>query len=217
MLHFSRRVPLVAIFAALAIVPPASAQNSTLKIHESAFNKFATMVGPLQFSQRYALRFTIGTPWGPETITLCDSTVLANIINIRFDVAPSGITITGMGLGTWCGFPIIAPEVRMSATASYNASSRTVRVSVGNVTVSPHVLVPVPEWARILGLPRTLDVVLPPISNGASIAVPPIPDDTGLLHVEAPARAIAIPVRVQNVQLLRRNGYLELRSNVQVR
>ena len=201
----------------LLAAPPARAQNSTVKIHEAAFNKFANAIGPLQISRRYALRFTIQTFWGRETITLCDSTVTANIMNVRFDVAPSGITITGMGIGSWCGLPIIAPEVRMNASAVYNASSRTVRVSVGNVTVSPHVIIGVPDWARLLGLPPRIDVALPSFSIGASFAVPPIPVDTGLLHVDAPAGPITMPVGVNNVQLFRRNGYLELRSNVQVR
>ena len=217
MWHFSSRAPLIALLGVLAIAPPASAQNSTLKIHESAFNKFAAVIGPLQFTRRYALRFTIRTFWGPEAITLCDSMVTANVINVRFDVAPSGITITGMGIGSWCGLPIIAPEVRMNASAIYSASSRTVRVTVGNVTVSPHVLIGVPDWARFLGLPATIDVALPSFSVGASFAVPPIPIDSGILHVDAPAGPIAVPVGARNVQLFRRNGYLELRSNVQVR
>jgi hypothetical protein len=215
---FNNRALLVAAIGLLAIAPHASAQNSSVKIYESAFNKFAALIQPLQFTQRYALRFTIRTFWGSrETITLCDSTVVANILNVRFDIAPSGITITGIGVGSWCGLGILAPEVRLSATAFYSASSRTVRINVGNVAVAPRVIVPIPGWAQLLGLPSRIDVALPRFSVGASFAVPPIPVDSGLLHVEAPAGPIQVPVRARNVQLIRRNGYLELTSNVQVR
>lgn len=213
---FSSRAALVAL-AALAIASPASAQNSTVKIHEAAFNKFAGAIQPLRFSQRYVLRFTIRTFWGTETITLCDSTVRASVTGINFDITPSGITITGRGTGTWCGLAISAPDVRMSASAFFNASSRTVRVSVGSVTVSPRVTISVPGWAQLLGLPPRITVMLPSFTVGSSLAVPPIPVDSGLLHVEAPAGPITVPVRARNVQLVRRNGYLELTSNVQVR
>jgi hypothetical protein len=218
MSHFSNRMVLGVAFAALAAAPPASAQNSTVRIYESAFDKFAAMIQPLQFRQRYALRFTIRTFWGSrETITLCDATVVANIMNVQFDIAPSGITIRGMGIGSWCGLAIIAPQVSLSATATYSASSRTVRMNVSTVRVSPQVLVPIPLWAQVLGLPSVMVVGLPQFTVGAAFAIPPIPVDSGLLHVEAPAGPIALPVGMRNVQLLTRNGYLELRGNVQAR
>jgi hypothetical protein len=210
------RAVLVALVA-LAIAPPAIAQNSTVKIHEAAFNKFAAAVQPLQFSQRYVLRFTINTFWGRETITLCDSTVRARVTGLTFDIASSGITITGTGSGTWCGLIITAPNVRTSAVASFNSSTRTVRVTVGNVTVSPTVTIPVPDWARLLGLPARISVMLPSFTVGSALSIPPIPVDSGLLRVDAPAGPIAVPVAARNVQLFRRNGYLELTSNVQVR
>jgi hypothetical protein len=163
------------------------------------------------------LRLTIRTPFGSDTITLCDATASVNFLNVVFDIAPSGITITGMGVGSWCGFTILVPDVRMSATAVYSASSRTVRINVSNVTVSPRLGVPVPGWAQLLGLPSRIDVGLPSFRVGSSFAVPPIPVDTGLLHVDAPAGPIAVPVGVTNVEVRPRNGYLELRSNVQAR
>jgi hypothetical protein len=179
---------------------PAAAQDATIRIFDATLNEFANELQPITLRGTYKL--SLHTFAGE--VTLCESPYTVNLLQLRFATTPASVQLTGQVDATWCNLTVTAP-LSTTANASYNPTQRAIIATISPTSIQPHV--------NVLGL----DVALPVSVNApASLNIPPIPVGVGQLSLQAVHGPVKLRLEPQNVSLLKRNGYLELQTDLAV-
>lgn len=194
---------LAALVATGALAAPAAAQDGIVTVRESAFNELAGALEPLTLSGHKTLEVSIATFWGPVRITVCDSDWTATVRDLAFDIRPATVEVTGDVEASWCGLNFTG-DLLTTGDVGYSAGPNAVVVSVASTSVQPRF--------SIFGI----DVRLPAINVGPTLSLPPIPVRTAFVRFETAAGPTDLRVTPHNVFLTKRNGFIELRSDVAV-
>jgi hypothetical protein len=180
--------------------------RSILRIYESTFNELAERIEPLRWSGNHKFKVcTLTNPITKKCVyrqTIYDCDYQARVTNLRFDITPSRILITGDVNAEWCGVSF-DNKLETTASVTYSGASDAVRVTVNPTSIQP-----------VLKL-GGYEVPLPIHMNVApSLTLPPFPISTGLFHFATAGGPIALRLSPSHVSVSRRDGYLELQAHV---
>src|SRR5436190_11239840 len=196
--------------AALALIvsgltaAPCAAQTTTIRVYESTFDEVAAKLQPVQLSGRHAFTVSAWTPFGPATMTICDSAWNATVSQLKFSITPVAVGITGRLDARWCNISFFA-ALSTSANVTYSAGQKAMLVSVNPTSLQPSF--------SVLGY----NVALPVFINVAPyLTLPPIPFDVAPLQFETARGPVSLRVSPENVSLNKRSGYMEIQADVVV-
>ena len=203
--HRSRLGIAMAGLLTVALAAPASAlaQDGIVKVRESAFNELADRIEPIALTGHRTLTVSIPTPFGTARITVCDSDWTATVSGIDFDISPARIQITGDVSAVWCGLSF-SGVFTTDGDATYSAAQNAVVMTVQGTSIRPQFTV----WG--------VTVNLPAINVGPTFNLPPLPIGAAFARLETVSGPIDLTLTAQNVAVTKRNGLIELQSDVVV-
>lgn len=185
---------------------PAMAQDVNLRVEEVTFDEFAAAIQPMPINGQYAFRTTINLGiFGRHTITWCDSAYSGSVDGLKFDIDTTDIEIEGDVSLSWCGFRFGAPGPELSAIGdvTYNTADSTIRFSFTSATVQPSIT----AFGRVIHLPVSINIAptfnIPPLHFGSTVMFFSTVDGAYYAHMTP-----------TSVTVRKRNGYIELTSNV---
>lgn len=200
------------VFTAAAVLGllvgrPAAAQEGTLRIRESALDRFAQVVGPLTWSQNFSFTLWVPNPFLlPPVIPLffnCSAT--ATVIGLDFEITPSVTSVRGNASGRICGIAYAQPLVA-NVAISIDQAQRALIIRPTSMSFRPTVNV------LGFGINAPFTVAVSP-----SITVPPIPLDAAPFEIETAAGPRTFALVGRNLALSRHDGYVEIRGDVRFR
>ncbi len=199
-----RCIPILAAVVLFAHSADLGAQANVLRINDAALNALAGRIEPLVVTGRYNFQVTVWTPFGPATISICDSNYTARVTQIRFATTPQQITVTGTVSATWCNASF-SGNLNTTGNAFYRASDRSIVTTINPTSIQPTLNV----LGYVVALPIHINVA-------PALAVPPIPVQGGQVVFETASGPKTVAMLPTGVTLTKRTGYLELQANVNV-
>ena len=177
------------------------AADGVITIRESAFNKFASAIGTLNYSGRYVFKVS--------GITICNSAYSASLSDIRFDLKSTGVDVEGNVTASWCGFNFgsSGPELDAAGNIYYDPVTNSVRFSFSSANVKVKIHIDVGFWEGDVTI-KTIDVT--DMLND----IPPLPVSRALFSYEAAGGTDYIFMDPYNVSLRKKDGAVELHSDV---
>lgn len=195
----------------LAVGGSASAEDGTLRIRESALNRFAAAVQPLTLSRSMSFTlwipvpnpFLFGIPTPVPIPFTCNAT--ASVTGLSFDVDPGLASVRGNVTGTVCG---VAYQSTLASfvTISLDPARRALVIMTGPMLMIPNV--------NFLGFTLTAPFA---VNVAPALTLPPIPLESAPLEIETPAGPRNLIVSGRNLQLTLQNGFLELKGDAVLR
>jgi hypothetical protein len=178
-------------------------QPPLIKVYESTFNEFIDAVEPIQVTGRYKLSVTVDL-WilGTHTITLCDSSYTATVSDLDFDITSANVQSDGDVNASWCGFSFGA-DVDATGDIYYYNPDHTVRFNFTSASIQPSFN----AFGYTVWLPVHINIA-------PTLNIPPVRVGTALIYYESAAGQRQIYMDPQNVTVQKRNGYIELQSDV---
>lgn len=200
--HCPSRLKTALMFAALLFSSgQLYATDGVITISESTFNKFADAIGTLNYSDRYKVK--VGG------ITVCNAKYTASLTDLEFDIKTTGVDVEGEVSAEWCGFNFGSdgPELDATGNIYYDPTINSVRFSFNSASVKVKIHVDVWFWEGDVTV-TTIDVT--DMLND----IPPVPVRRTLLSFDAAGGTEYIFMDPLNVSLQKKNGSIELHSDV---
>lgn len=184
--------------------PPEAAD--TVRIYASTFDKFVNSI-PLQATGRYKFQVTINLGLlGRHKITVCDSNYTAIVSGMKFAIAPSNVRADGDLSATWCGLSF-GGKVSSTGNIYYASGDKTVRFDFWSAAVQPSFTVNVFGFTFTVRLPMHVNVA-------PTLEIPPLPVRSTRISFETADGPRNLYMTPHDVTLVKRDGYIELDSNV---
>lgn len=184
------------------------AEDGRVGIHESLLNEVATAIGSLSFQGSLTIPIPVPNPFFPigPLFFIINSTcgVTVNVTNVRFDMnaAPDPIRVSGQVNGTICNVPLIGGTVNTTATVVHDETAGTLRIDTAPTTLRPS--------AGGFTAPFTVNV-------GPAFSLPAIPFRATVLEIVTSSGPMPFLLSSDDVELTRRNNFIEVRGNVSLR
>jgi hypothetical protein len=195
----------------MAATPPAMTLAPTgrgkVRIYESLLNKIAEEMEPLRMDGSYTFKAGC-TEFGCVVRKTCDWT--ARVDGLKLSVRPEGIRLTGDLSASWCDISFSAPVqttgnveyVTHMPSAEGVATQSFVRIRVDPTDIQPRF--PIAGYEAKL----PIDINVAPSFSWR------VPVETALFAFENVGGVQRLRLTPTQVNLLKRNGYLELQAHV---
>lgn len=187
-----------------------TAVAETVKVYTSTFNEFSNSILPVTLSGSYKLSFTVDLGlFGKHTITLCNSTYSATVSTLTFSISTTAVTAGGKVSARWCNITFADSQLNATGNVYYSAADGNVHFAFSSASVKPCASIRFPV------INRTLTVCLPVNINVApTLNIPPLAIRTTVISHESAGGQRNIFMTPRNISLVKRNGYLELQTDV---
>lgn len=181
---------------------PVLAEDGEIRIDETTFNEFSAAIGSIGFSDRY--RFKVAG------ITICNSIYTATLRDLRFDIKPSTVDVTGQVSGVWChiGFGGSGPELTASGNVYYDPVTDSVRFTFSSAKVDMKVHIDTFFWEGDVTV-TTIDI------TSMLNTIPAVPIGKATISLNSNGDTNYVRMTPSNTSLVKHNGYIELISDVE--
>ena len=195
----------LAIMLALGTAGPGAAQDGTIRLSASTFDRFAAALQPLTVRREGWYHFTVPSFFGPVDVPIyCVGT--ASVSNVKFTIAPNTATVRGDVSGTMCGLPY--------TSSLFSPVTMAVNASASQLLVRPAVPLSLNATINILGFVFTI----PFNANLApSLTVLAIPLDVIRVETESPSGPRTLVLASEHHRLSLQAGFVEIRADVHFR
>jgi len=184
--------------------------DAVVEIRESLFNEAAAAIEPIRVTGRKEWRVPDWVPLvGGEAI--CDPEYTADVTGITLGIAPGGVTGRARIRAHWCGQAFTA-DVDTTGDIVYDPAERHFLVTIAPTSVTPKFVITIDvrlkEYKFEVPLPVTIDL--------AGITAPPIRVRSFFFTYETSKGSGTLHGTPRNLVLFKRNGYLELQSDLRL-
>lgn len=197
---------LLALVLGLSVGVPASAQDGTLRVRESALNDLARAVQPLTLTRTFNFTLWVLNPFLiPPVVPIpfsCNAS--ASVTGLAFDITPGSTSLRGTVSGSVCAIPYQS-TLSTSVAISLDPAGRSLVIAPGPMQVTPTV--------NIMGyrIAAPFSVTLAPTLTAS------LPLGATTFEIETPAGPRSLVLVSQGLSLSRFDGYLEIRGDADFR
>jgi len=177
--------------------------DAILEVRESAFNRAAATIEPVRKTGHY--KFTVDLRLG--TVTVCDSDWTTDVSGITLGIAPGRVSVRAKARAHWCDQAFTA-DIDTTGDIVYDPARRHFLITINPTSVTPRLVVTFMDWKFEVPLPFTI--------NLAQITAPPIPVRSFFFTYETSKGSGTLHGTPRDVALVKRQGYIELQSNLRL-